>query len=75
MIALLNFNPTTCPNCGTEFTVRDPHLRRCSEQDWLAGAASTCKRCGLHLAYVDGRKLLELASATGDMGRYVTDPD
>lgn len=71
MIALFSFVPKHCPNCGEAFTFRD-HLAR---GDYLASASHTCRGCGLHYQYVDGRKLLDLAGSVGDMTRYVTNPD
>lgn len=68
MIALMSFTPTHCPHCGHDFKEWDTYER----QDWFAGCSHTCKGCGLHFAYADGRRLLEVAGEHGDMTRYVT---
>ena len=65
MIALMNFTPTHCPNCGKE-KEWDTYDR----QDFFAGASQQCG-CGLHYAYLDGRKLLAATDGNGDMTRYV----
>ena len=68
MIMLMSLSPRFCPNCGKERPTGQ------NTTDFFAGTAHTCK-CGLHFAYAKGADLLELASKTGDMGRYVTPYD
>lgn len=68
MIALFSFVPSHCPNCAKEFLGADDKYHR---QDWFAGCACTCPKCGLHYSYAPAEPIRVLAAEHGDMGRYV----
>ena len=45
MIALFDFIPSFCPNCGQKFSIKDDKYCR---QDFWGGCAHTCSKCGMH---------------------------
>jgi hypothetical protein len=69
MIALFNFIPNHCPNCGQNLVPNftDP----LSRQDFLQGASCTCPGCQLSHAFVPSDKLLAATIGNGDLTHYV----
>jgi hypothetical protein len=67
MVALFDFTPQFCPNCG-----QDPRLSSLlTHKDYERKCSFICE-CGLHYQYVPDRQtLIEVARKTGgDLGQY-----
>lgn len=58
-VAIFNFLPRYCPNCGKRRTWHDHYVR-----DWNARCSFVCD-CGLRYQLVDTPKILNAARADG----------
>lgn len=76
MIALYDFIPKHCPNCGVPTGLdrrptleeRKHHIRPAG--DYLHGASHTCD-CGLSYQFAQSDTLLEASRKDGDLAQYV----
>lgn len=62
-IALLNFRPKFCPNCGEGQNLGN----KLDNEDFLLGAAYECLKCGLDYGYAESGTLLD---SHDDLKRY-----
>lgn len=78
-IALYNFVPKFCPNCGAPTHLKDPltddekawkMLPR--DTDYKCGASHSCK-CGVSYQQIDTSTALEAAHKHGDLADYATE--
>lgn len=67
MIALYNFIPHFCPNCGTEIHFKGPFAL----SDYTGGASHFCKGCELHYARVSSKALIDASKQETDLAQYV----
>ena len=65
MIALFDFTPQFCPNCGDGLQFHD-HMAR---SDYNSHCSHTCD-CGLHFQKASSDLLLKAAAEEGDMPQY-----
>lgn len=77
MIALFDFVPRYCPNCGKDTRLLRPATeaeRRngiTSYGDFLAGASHACLSCGMKYQYADKAEMLKAAANSGgDLKQY-----
>lgn len=63
MIAVFDFIPGHCPNCGHQLNFTAKY----AASDYLAKNAHTCD-CGMKFQFVETKKILEIAD---DVHRYV----
>lgn len=67
-IALYNFIPNHCPNCGKEININNS---RYAVRDFQVGASHECN-CGLYFAHASTESLKKTASENdSDLARYV----
>ncbi len=68
MIALFDFAPKFCPNCG-----KNVEPKGYTREDFFANASFSCN-CGLSYQHCDSQVLVEAARETGgDLYRYVAE--
>jgi hypothetical protein len=74
MIALYDFVPKFCPNCGADTGVsKVGHVD--NYHDYKAHASQACRKCGLHSQYADTGALLTAATDSGgDLANYADRP-
>lgn len=79
MIALYDFVPRFCPNCGTPTKLdrKATHEERMyhiePDADFKAGASHSCLNCGLHYAQAIHHEMLKCATASNsDLHYYAT---
>jgi len=70
VIAVMDFMPGYCPNCGAELAMNQSLY---AHYDWAAGASHRCpKECGIHFARADHEEVLKAADASNsDLRMYV----
>lgn len=79
LIALYNFVPHYCPNCGQPTTLfRESNLAKAmggpvvrADADYRVGASHSCK-CGVMFAMAEPEHLKDAADASGsDLSQYI----
>jgi len=69
MIALFDFIPVYCPNCGYKFSIKGDIL---NTTDYNLHCSCGCRQCGLQFQYTHTANLLEAAGKDGDLLGYVS---
>lgn len=64
-IALYDFLPAYCPNCGKEIKM---HRDSCAE--YWQGVSQQCLNCSMAYQYTPRKAMLETAKTTGDLAQF-----
>lgn len=67
MIALFDFLPAYCPNCGKEIK-----LHKDCKAEYQHGVSMQCRNCGLSYQLAQRPAMLECAKVNGDLAQFVT---
>lgn len=78
MLAIYNFVPSYCPNCGQAIDLKgyggdgyEPGSRYRKDADYRAGCSHYCPKCNLGYQYANRQNILDAAEASGgDMKQY-----